>query len=92
VPLPEVLPKKITAVKSFCSDSLFDLSVNWFYTSEAPALGDTLPRVPASSYLNYLVTNGLVVVSSYVGEGSSKEKEHRAGFLRPNFPEERLCL
>ncbi|MDW3650785.1 MAG: agmatine deiminase family protein [Bacteroidia bacterium] len=38
-------------------------------------LGDKLKRVPASSYLNYLVTNGVVLLPTYLSETTSAEKE-----------------
>lgn len=38
-------------------------------------MGDTLLRVPAASYMNYLVTNNVVLLASYTSMGSSKEKE-----------------
>lgn len=77
VPMPDMLPKQVLAVDDYASMGFYDIHVNMFYLSEAPAPGDTLLRVPASSYMNYLVTNGLVLVSSYINEGSSPEKENR---------------
>ena len=44
-------------------------------SSEAPKAGDTILRVPAGSYMNYLVTNGTVLLPTYTAHGSSKEKE-----------------
>jgi agmatine deiminase len=38
--------------------------------------GDTLFRVPAASYLNYLVTNGVVLLPTYTAAGSSADKEN----------------
>ncbi|MFD0797960.1 agmatine deiminase family protein [Maribacter chungangensis] len=47
------------------------------YILQEPIVSDTLLRVPATSYLNYLVTNGIVLVSCYISKGTSKEKEDR---------------
>jgi len=46
-----------------------------FIPSEAPKEGDTLLWLPAATYLNYLVTNGVVLLPTYAGIGTSKERE-----------------
>ncbi|WP_445734229.1 agmatine deiminase family protein [Mariniflexile sp.] len=93
VPLPDLITKKITARKEYSEEFYFDLPSNSFYMSEAPKIGDTLLRVPASSYLNYLVTNGVVLASSYVAEGSSKEKEDRVRkIFETQFPDRKIVF
>lgn len=93
VPLPDLIPKKIVATRTYTSKASYDIPANRFYNSEAPHVGDTLLRVPASSYLNYLVTNGLVLISSYVAEGSSKAKEDRVRRLfEEQFPNRKIVF
>jgi agmatine deiminase len=93
VPMPDILPKKIMASKNYTAKASYDIPANRFYRSEAPKVGDTLLRVPASSYLNYLVTNGLVLISSYVKEGSSKEKEVRVRkIFEAQFPKRKIVF
>lgn len=93
VPLPDLTTKTITATKGYAKEFSYDLPANRFYESEAPSIGDTLLRVPASSYLNYLVTNGIVLVSSYVDEGSSKEKENRVRkIFEAQFPNRKIVF
>ncbi len=93
VPMPDILPKKIMASKNYTSKASYDIPANRFYLSEAPKVGDSLLRVPASSYLNYLVTNGLVLVSSYTKEGSSKEKEDRVRkIFEAQFPKRKIVF
>lgn len=93
VPLPDLITKKITATKEYSEEFSFDLPVNRFYVSETPKVGDTLLRVPASSYLNYLVTNGVVLLSSYVTEGTSKEKEDRVRrIFESQFPNRKIVF
>ena len=76
VPLPDLITKKILAREKIDSTEVtFDVEVKSFIPSEKPKTGDTLLRVPASSYMNYLVTNGLVLLPTYTAMGSSKEKE-----------------
>lgn len=93
VPLPDLITKKIVATVDYSSIASYDIPANRFYMSEAPSVGDTLLRVPASSYLNYLVTNGLVLVSSYTKEGSSKEKEDRVRkIFEEQFPKRKIVF
>lgn len=93
VPLPDLITKKIVAIQDYTSKASYDIPANRFYISEAPKVGDTLLRVPASSYLNYLVTNGLVLISSYTAEGSSKEKEERVRkIFETQFPKRKIVF
>jgi agmatine deiminase len=93
VPLPDLITKKIVAIQDYTSKVSYDIPANRFYISEAPKVGDTLLRVPASSYLNYLVTNGLVLISSYTSEGSSKEKEDRVRkIFEEQFPKRKIVF
>ncbi|MCU0389058.1 MAG: agmatine deiminase family protein [Chitinophagaceae bacterium] len=93
VPLPDLITRKIVASADYASASLYDIPANRFYLSEAPSVGDTLLRVPASSYLNYLVTNGVVLVSTYIAEGSSKEKEDRVcTIFEEQFPGRKIVF
>jgi agmatine deiminase len=93
VPLPDLITRKIVASADYASASLYDIPVNRFYLSEAPSVGDTLLRVPASSYLNYLVTNGVVLISTYIAEGSSKEKEDRVRTIfEEQFPGRKIVF
>ena len=78
VPLPDLAARKIVVrVNVDDSPTTLDVRLRSFKPSEAPHAGDTLLRVPASSYMNYLVTNGVVLLPTYVDTGSSREKEER---------------
>ena len=93
VPLPDLMPRQIIAIKEQSKEPSLNLPVSRFYNTEAPQVGDTLLRVPASSYLNYLVTNGLVLISSYIAEGSSKEKEESVRkIFETQFPDKRIVF
>jgi agmatine deiminase len=90
VPLPDLIVKKITAKED--SDPDADrpspyLRPSYFPVMEAPAEGDSLLRVPAASYLNYLVTNGIVLLPTYTVSGSSREKENEVKrIFQEQFP------
>jgi agmatine deiminase len=76
VPLPDLITKKIRAREKIDSlETTFDVEMKSFVPSEAPTVGDSIYRVPAGSYMNYLVTNGTVLLPTYTAYGSSKEKE-----------------
>ncbi len=87
VPLPDAVPKIVIAKEKADVSAPLNMQPLSFIPAERPAEGDTLLRVPASSYLNYLVTNGLVLVPTYADAGSSIEKEERVkSILRQQFP------
>lgn len=94
VPLPDLIVKKvITRDDIGKTEMTLDISHTDFSLSEAPQKGDSLQRVPASSYLNYLVTNGIVVLPTYTHMGSSKEKEDRVRMIFQNqFPGRELIF
>jgi agmatine deiminase len=64
-----------------------------FLPKETPALGDTIYEVPASSYLNYLITNNLVILPTYTPAGSSKEKEQKvADIFKKLYPNRQIVF
>ena len=75
VPLPDLITKKIITRKISPTEITLDVSPKSFFPSERPKLGDSLLRVPAASYMNYLVTNNVVLLPSYTAMGSSKQKQ-----------------
>ncbi len=78
IPLPDLIVKKVLAREKIDSTEVtMDVEVKSFIPAEAPKAGDSLLRVPASSYMNYLVTNGLVLLPAYTEMGSSKYKEEQ---------------
>lgn len=93
VPLPDLIVKKVIVRKFPDTESpnTFDVRPTAFIASEAPKLGDTLLRVPAASYMNYLITNGVVLLPSYVEMGSSREKEEKVrAIFHEQFPDREL--
>jgi agmatine deiminase len=94
VPLPDLISKKIVARETIGdTEQTFDVTVNSFVPKEAPKVGDSLWRVPASSYMNYLVTNGVVLLPKYSHTGSSKEKEEQVRkIFEEQFPGRKLVF
>jgi len=75
VPLPDPITKPIQILEAGMWDETYNIPISTFKESDGWAVGDTAYRVAASSYLNYYVTNGVVLLPSYIKEGSSVEKE-----------------
>jgi len=93
VPLPDFMTQKITARKIDSTETTLDVEVSDFIPSEQPKTGDTLLRVPAASYMNYLVTNGVVLIPSYTAMGSSKEKEAQVkAIFQKAFPKREIIF
>ena len=94
VPLPDLVTKKILARDNVDSTEItFDIPLKSFIPSERPKTGDTLLRVPASSYMNYLVTNGLVILPTYVQMGSSAAKEEEVrNIFQQQFPNRKIVF
>lgn len=94
VPLPDLIPTKIT-VKEKIDENGFslDLMPDFFVPSEAVQVGDSLLRVPAASYMNYLVTNGVVLLPTYTEMGSSEKKEEAVRkIFEEQFPGRRIVF
>lgn len=78
VPLPDIIPLKVVAKTTLTMPLALppaEMPIAAFIPSEAPKEGDTLLWLPAATYLNYLVTNGVVLLPTYAGIGTSKERE-----------------
>ncbi len=94
VPLPDLITKKIKAREKIDSlEVTFDVDMKSFVPAEAPKAGDSIFRVPAGSYMNYLVTNGAVLLPTYTAYGSSKEKEEQVRkIFEEQFPGRKLVF
>lgn len=94
VPLPDLITERVVAKKEIEKDLFtLDLPSEYFVPSEGVKPGDTLLRVPAASYMNYLVTNGVVLLPSYTAMGSSAEKEEAIrSIFEAQFPGRELVF
>ncbi|WP_373522184.1 agmatine/peptidylarginine deiminase [Aquiflexum sp.] len=94
VPLPNLITQKVVVRKDLKKDGFtLDVTPDSFVPSEAVQVGDTLLRVPAASYFNYLVTNSLVLLQTYTAMGSSKEKEDKVReIFEQQFPGRKIVF
>jgi agmatine deiminase len=94
VPLPDLIVKPVLAKEKIDGTTqTLDIEISAFKKSEVPRPGDTLLRVAASSYMNYVIANGIVILPTYVENGSSKEKEQRVkDIFQQQFPNRRIVF
>ncbi|WP_343696450.1 agmatine deiminase family protein [Flavobacterium sp.] len=98
IPQPDIITKEIIVKNKISSidkkkvdSEKFD--VNDFFSFEKPKAGDILLKTATASYLNYLVTNKLVLLPTYVKMGSSKEKERTVeGIFKKQFPGRKIIF
>ena len=79
IPLPDPIERKIIVKEKLDSTDWINVTPRYFIQKDAPKVGDTLINVAASSYLNYLVSNGVIILPTYTKQGSSTEKEKQVG-------------
>lgn len=77
VPLPNPIEWPAVVMNEKEANEFWKLTPKAFLPHERPAVGDTLIRVAASSYLNFLVTNGTVINATYVTHGTDSATEAR---------------
>ncbi|GAO43051.1 agmatine deiminase family protein [Flavihumibacter petaseus] len=76
IPMPSLIVREGLAVANRPrSDTGTTISRLRFPPSEMPPVGELLYRVPASSYLNFLITNGAVLLPTYVKHGTPANRE-----------------
>ncbi len=91
VPLPDLIMRQVLVKATLDSNDYINVKPSYFIKRDRPAIGDTLLQVAASSYLNYLVTNDVVVLPSYTKHGSSQIKEREvAQIFQQVFPTRKL--
>lgn len=87
VPLPEPIERKILVKAKLDSTDWINVTPRFYITRDAPMVGDTLINVAASSYLNYLVSNDVIILPTYIKQGSSPEKEKQVSdIMKSAFP------
>lgn len=87
VPLPSVIERPIVVSEAPSDSIVYRIPPTNFLPEERPALGDTLIQVAASSYLNFLVSNGVILSPTYLNQGTPAETEALVqGIFESVFP------
>jgi len=91
VPLPDLIERKIVVKAKLDSTDSINVTPQYFIQRDVPLVGDTLINVSASSYMNYLVSNGVVILPTYAKQGSSTVKEKKVSdIIQSVFPNRKL--
>jgi agmatine deiminase len=77
VPLPGLIEWPAVVVEKKQAHEFWKLTSKFFLPHERPAAGDTLIRVAASSYLNFLVSNGVLINATYIQHGTPTAHEEK---------------
>ncbi len=95
LPDPIYLKTKVTASTNNSNTDFknWTVSKNWGPQESELNLGDSINWVAAASYLNYFVSNDLVLMPTYIDQGSSTKKEEQAKeIIKEVFPNRELIL
>jgi agmatine deiminase len=93
VPLPGLIYKNVLISHLQKNESDDAILSAWLNPQSGFKAGDTVQRVAAASYLNYFVTNGVVLVPTYLKSGSSEEKEEKVRkILEEVFPGRKIIF
>lgn len=77
VPLPEIIVKPISILEKGEWDENMNIPISAFIQKDNLQVGDTVLRVASASYLNFYVTNGLVLLPTYTSQGTNANKEEQ---------------
>jgi agmatine deiminase len=75
VPMPDLLTQRTIMLPPKQWDDQGNVPVSVFRKQDGWSVGDSASRVASASYMNYFVTNGAVLLPTYVHSGSSAQKE-----------------
>jgi len=75
VPAPRPIEQEFVLGKDWSSGDAW--TVDTFPASEGRAVGDKVIHVAASSYLNYVIANGIVVIPTYIADGAEPAAEEK---------------
>jgi agmatine deiminase len=94
IPLPDPIVRKVALSPTMKWDADYNISITMFPASLSWKVGDTVNRVAASSYMNYYVTNGLVLLPDYSKQGASNQKkqEEIKRIFKEVFPARKLVF
>ena len=88
VPMPHVIEWPAEIVKKAGSMEHNKVESNWLAPDDDRIIGDMVTRVASVSYLNFLVTNGIIINASYTNHGTSPEYEEKVkSIFKDAFPD-----
>lgn len=73
--LPELITQRIKILPAGKWEDNYNIPVSALNEKDGWEAGDTAERVAAASYLNYYVSNGVVLIPTYIKQGTSLQHE-----------------
>ena len=93
VPLPDLMSNPIKIMEAGNWEASSNIPISAFSEKDGWHVGDTAFRVASASYLNFYVTNGMVMLPSYITHGTSINKEEEVKRLfQQAFPDRDLVF
>jgi agmatine deiminase len=94
VPLPRPIETAITVVaeRGPMDRKEKKIAITDLIEGHEVSVGDTIYGVAASGYLNFLITNDLVLVAQYEDYGSKDKDEEAREILQTAFPERKIVM
>lgn len=87
------MPAHVIEDRILDEEKLKKEGVRKFYQANGFSEGDTLKFVAATSYMNFLFTNGKIIIPSYINQGSSLDKEREVeAIFRNLYPDRKLVF
>jgi agmatine deiminase len=77
VPLPRLVESSVVVAVTKTSKEPWKITRKSFLPEEKVNVGDSLIQVAASSYLNFLITNGVIVNATYIFHGTPQAHEEK---------------
>lgn len=91
IPLPDPIERKMLVTENSFGMTDSTLDIKGFPENDKPKVGETVNLVAASSYNNFLITNGSILLPNYVSAGSSASKEEKIKLIFEElFPKREL--
>ena len=94
MPMPRPIETPLTIVEKWSPDNWDNrqVALEDLERGHTLAVGDTIMAVAAAGYLNFLVTNGLVLTASYAKYGSADKDEEAKKMLQEAFPNRKIVM
>jgi agmatine deiminase len=93
IPLPYHQERPLVVSDTLYDEPYYPLSSFSYEDQKKLQVGDTLTYVAAASYMNFLVTNGVVVTSSYAKDDASTQREREVEkLLKQAFPDRKIVF
>jgi agmatine deiminase len=93
VPLPDLISKKVRINKNDEWENNLNIPEFMFKNEDGWKRGDTANRVASASYLNYFITNKVILMPTYINAGSSEKKEEEViSIFKSVFPERKIVV